>query len=48
MRRIKAIIDEIAKTDVSILIKGESGTGKELIAEAIHLNSLRRENPLLR
>ena len=45
MRKIKTIIDEIAKTDVSILIKGESGTGKKLVAEAIHLNSHRREKP---
>jgi transcriptional regulator with PAS, ATPase and Fis domain len=48
MKKIKTIIDEIAKTDISILIKGESGTGKKLIAEAIHLNSHRREKPFIK
>lgn len=48
MKKIKTIIDEIAKTDVSILIKGESGTGKKLIAEALHLNSHRREKPFVK
>ena len=36
MRRLKAIIDQIAPTDITVLIKGESGTGKELVARAIH------------
>jgi two-component system response regulator AtoC len=48
MRKIKTIIDEIAKTDISILIKGESGTGKEVVAEAIHLNSHRSEKPFFK
>jgi two-component system response regulator AtoC len=48
MKKIEAIIDEVAKTDIPILIKGESGTGKGLIADVIHLNSNRREKPFLR
>jgi len=48
MSRIKAVIDEIAKTDIPVLIKGESGTGKELVAQAIHLNSNRREKPFIK
>jgi len=48
MNKIKAIIDEIARTDVSVLIKGESGTGKELAAQAIHMNSNRREKPFIK
>jgi len=36
MRRLEAIIDQIAPTDITVLIKGESGTGKELVARAIH------------
>jgi transcriptional regulator with PAS, ATPase and Fis domain len=48
MIKIKIIIDEIAKTDITVLIKGESGTGKELVAQAIHLNSHRRENPFIK
>ena len=39
MNKIKTIIDEIAKTDITVLIKGESGTGKELMAQVIHSNS---------
>ncbi|QRR01241.1 sigma-54-dependent transcriptional regulator [Dyadobacter sandarakinus] len=36
-------IGRVAPTDAPVLITGESGTGKELIAEAIHLNSKRRQ-----
>jgi two-component system response regulator AtoC len=48
MNRIKAIVDEIAKTDITVLIKGESGTGKELLAQAIHLNSQRKDKPFVK
>jgi len=41
-------IGQISGTDASVLIEGESGTGKELIAEAIHLNSLRRSQPFVK
>jgi two-component system response regulator AtoC len=47
MNKIKAIIDEIAKTDITVLIKGESGTKKGLLAQAIHLNSLRKDRPFV-
>ena len=33
------MIDQLAPTDVTILIEGESGTGKELVAQAIHQKS---------
>jgi two-component system response regulator AtoC len=48
MKKIKAIVDEIAKTNITVLIKGESGTGKELLAQAIHLDSLRRDKPFVK
>jgi DNA-binding NtrC family response regulator len=41
-------IGQISATDASVLIEGESGTGKELIAEAIHLNSLRKNQPFVK
>jgi len=48
MRSIFQIIDRIAPTNSRILISGESGTGKDLVAQAIHLNSLRADNNFYR
>lgn len=48
MSKLKTIIDEIAKTDITVLIKGESGTGKELVARMIHDKSNRREKPFIK
>jgi len=48
MQRIKEIIDQIADTDVTVLIQGESGVGKEVVARSIHLNSSRRERPFVK
>ena len=48
MNKIKTIIEEVAKTDIAVLIKGESGTGKGLVAEAIHQNSHRSERPFIK
>jgi len=48
MNKIKSIVDEIAKTDITVLIKGESGTGKELLAQAIHSNSQRKDKPFVK
>ncbi len=41
-------VGRISRTDAYVLISGESGTGKELIAEAIHRNSNRREQPFVK
>jgi len=48
MHRIKEILDQIANTDVTVLIQGESGVGKEVVARSIHLNSFRREKPFVK
>src|SRR4030066_592730 len=48
MNRFGALISDVAKTDITVLIKGESGTGKELVAQTIHLNSHRREKPFIK
>ena len=42
------IVRRAAQTDSSVLLLGESGVGKELFAEQIHLESPRRNNPLIR
>lgn len=39
---IRRAIDQVAKSDATVLILGESGTGKEIIARALHDASLRR------
>ncbi len=41
------MIDQLAPTDVTILIEGESGTGKELVAHAIHQKSGRGQKPFI-
>jgi len=48
MEKVKSIINQIAPTDITVLIKGESGTGKELVAKAIYSKSVRREKPFVK
>lgn len=45
MERVYRLIEDVSKSNSTILITGESGTGKELVARAIHLNSHRRSGP---
>ncbi|MCK5454975.1 MAG: sigma-54-dependent Fis family transcriptional regulator, partial [Calditrichia bacterium] len=42
------LINDIAKTNSTILITGDSGTGKELIANALHFNSDRVKKPFVK
>lgn len=48
MAEVFQMIERIANTDVTVLIRGESGTGKELVANAIHFNSSRASKPFLK
>jgi DNA-binding NtrC family response regulator len=42
MQRVRDIIEKVAETDATVLVRGESGTGKELVAREIHeRNSVR-------
>ena len=44
MQRVRDIIEKVAETDATVLVRGESGTGKELVAREIHeRNSVRSE-----
>ncbi len=40
-------LDQVAPTNMSVLIQGETGTGKELIARTIHKRSPRSENTFI-
>ena len=44
---VLSVVKKVAPTDSSILILGDSGTGKELIAEAVHINSNRKNKPFV-
>jgi len=46
--KVLSTVGRVSQTDASVLILGESGTGKELIAEAIHVNSLRQNKPFVK
>ena len=41
-------VEQVAKTDTTVLVLGETGTGKELIAKAIHQASNRKDKPLVK
>ena len=48
MREVRELIDRVADTDVTVLVRGESGTGKELVARAVHEASTRRERTFVK
>ncbi|MDA3812018.1 MAG: sigma 54-interacting transcriptional regulator, partial [Spirochaetaceae bacterium] len=48
MQEVFSLINQVTKSDATVLIRGESGTGKELVAHAIHYNSLRAGKPFIR
>ena len=48
MRQVAHIIEQVADSDVTILIRGESGVGKELVARGIHQRSTRKQKPFVK
>jgi DNA-binding NtrC family response regulator len=47
MIEVQKTINQIAPSDINVLILGESGTGKELVAKSIHQLSLRSEKEFI-
>ncbi len=48
MREVRDIIEQVADTDITVLVRGESGTGKELVARTLYQLSDRREQPFVK
>lgn len=48
MKQIFSDVARIAKSNANVLITGESGTGKEVIAQLIHMYSLRKDKPFIK
>ncbi len=47
MQEVYKMVEKVAPTDATVLIRGESGTGKELVAQAIHHLSPRASEPFI-
>ena len=45
MQALFALLERVAKTEASVLLRGETGTGKELAARALHALSRRSSGP---
>jgi two-component system response regulator AtoC len=48
MKEVREIIEQVANTDITVLVRGESGTGKELVARALYTMSDRRDRPFVK
>jgi two-component system response regulator AtoC len=46
--KTKQLIRQVANSDLNVIISGESGVGKELVAQALHLSSVRRDRPFIK
>lgn len=47
MREVFGVLERVAPTGVTVLVRGETGTGKELVARALHAGSTRRDGPFV-
>ena len=48
MKDVREIIEQVADTDITVLVRGESGTGKELVARSVHQLSDRSDKPFVK
>lgn len=47
IQQVRSMMNQVADTDVTVLILGESGTGKEVVARNLHYHSPRRDKPFV-
>jgi two-component system, NtrC family, response regulator AtoC len=47
LKRVFALMEKAAKSQINVSIYGETGTGKELVAKSIHYNSGRNKKPFV-
>lgn len=47
MKTLLEMLAMVAPSEATVLITGESGTGKELIARSLHVNSPRKDHPMV-
>lgn len=45
MEAVFRLVEKVARTDCTVLVRGETGSGKELVARAIHASSRRSSGP---
>jgi DNA-binding NtrC family response regulator len=48
MRAIRTLIESIADTDTTVVMRGETGVGKDLVGRVIHTASARRGGPFVK
>ncbi|MCH7878220.1 MAG: sigma-54-dependent Fis family transcriptional regulator [candidate division Zixibacteria bacterium] len=46
--KIKELVEQVANSELTVLIRGESGTGKEIVARALHTKSERAKKPFVK
>jgi Nif-specific regulatory protein len=47
IRKLRATIERVARTDLALLVLGENGTGKEVVSRLVHYSSDRRHEPFI-
>ena len=48
MQQVRGIVEQVADSELTVLIRGESGTGKEIVARLLHQMSGRRSKPFIK